>query len=206
MFFLIVAGILGYLLGSFPTAYLFVRWKSRIDIRNAGSGNVGALNSYEVSGSRLLGGAVLLIDLLKGVVASTFVGKEFGFAGTAMAGLGAVLGHNFPIWLHFRGGRGLATAAGVVVVLSWPLVGIWVLFWLLGFMIWKEVNVGNAVACCCSLALILALPDHVLSFFPQRIIPINEFRWFLAALLLILSSRLVEPLIEFVRKRKRIND
>ncbi len=116
VFPLLLGGLLGYLLGSIPTAFLLVRWKSRVDIRTSGSGNVGTLNSYQVSGSKVVGFIVLVADFLKGFFAvwgtTALLGSSF--EATATAGVGSVLGHNFPFWLRFHGGRGLATAAGVM--------------------------------------------------------------------------------------------
>ena len=120
---LIVAGVVGYLLGSFPTAYLMVRLKSRVDIRKAGSGNVGTLNSFMVTKSKGVGVVVLLLDLLKGVAAVTIAplfGASDPFLAQTVAGAAAVAGHNFPVWLGGKGGRGLATGAGVMLP---PAVG-----------------------------------------------------------------------------------
>src|SRR5512140_1590079 len=115
---MLLSGATGYLLGSFPTAYILVRWKSKTDIRMVGSGNVGGLNSYVVTKSKALAAIVVLIDALKGVaavlIAPLITGDSFIFM--AAAGIGAVLGHNFPVWLRFKGGRGLATAAGVLAI------------------------------------------------------------------------------------------
>ncbi len=145
--------VLGYTIGSLPTAFLLVKWKSRIDVRGAGSGNVGALNASEVSGSKLIGAAVLILDLAKGMCAvficsGLFGGDEFWIRGAA--GLGAVAGHNYPVWLRFRGGRGLATAAGVMFAVSWPLVVIWCLVWLMVFGFSRSVHGSNILASICT--------------------------------------------------------
>jgi glycerol-3-phosphate acyltransferase PlsY len=121
--------LIGYLLGSIPTAYIFVKVFNGIDIRKAGSGNVGALNAYEVSGSPLIGLSVLLIDIMKGYFA--FKLSENLSDGDAVAcliaGVSAVLGHNFSIWINFYGGRGLATSLGVFLALNPILILIWCL-------------------------------------------------------------------------------
>lgn len=143
---------IGYLLGSLPTAYLLVRWKSRVDIRGAGSGNVGTLNAAQVTGSKSLGIAVLLGDLLKGSAAvwmsSLILGDGFWIGG--IAGLGAILGHNYPVWLRFKGGRGLATAAGVLLVMSWSLVVVWCLIWLITYSLSRSVHGSNILASLCT--------------------------------------------------------
>jgi len=198
-----IAGVLGYLLGSVPTAYLLVRWKSNIDIRNAGSGNVGTLNSYVVTKSKLVGGAVLLLDLLKGM-GIVLLAKELfenNFAIQATAGIAAVVGHNFPVWLNFKGGRGLATAAGVMLALGWIFVATWGIWWFLGFRVSKNVNIGNVVACLATLLMILFSPDVVLARFIPVDVLSGEFRYFALVLFGIILSRHIGPVVEFVRKK-----
>jgi len=149
--------LLGYVIGSFPTAYLLVLWKARLDIRGAGSGNVGAMNTFDVTRSKLLGISVLLIDLLKGSGAVWLGSRLFGHDLWIMeiAGLGSVVGHNYSLWLRFRGGRGLATAAGVMLVLNWMLVALWCLLWI-GFQAYaRNVHLSNISASILSPALTL---------------------------------------------------
>ena len=198
-----IAGVLGYLLGSVPTAYLLVRWKSNIDIRTAGSGNVGTLNSYVVTRSKLVGGAVLFLDVLKGVVIVLFAKMlpESSFAMQATAGIAAIVGHNFPIWLNFKGGRGLAPAAGVMLALGWIFVAAWGTWWFLGYKVSKNVNVGNAIASIATLLLILFSPDVVLARFIQGDVWSGEFRYFALVLFGIILLRHVEPVADFVRKK-----
>jgi len=144
----ILSLLLGYSIGSLPTAYLLVKWKSRVDIRESGSGNVGALNAFEVSSSKLLGLGVLLIDLIKGSAAvwlsSRLIGQDVWIMGTA--GFGTILGHNYSVWLGFKGGRGLATAAGVMLVLSWICVVIWCTIWLVIYLYVRNVHASNISA------------------------------------------------------------
>ena len=198
-----IAGVLGYLLGSVPTAYLLVRWKSNIDIRNAGSGNVGTLNSYVVTRSKLVGGAVLVLDLLKGMGIVLIVGGFFegSFATQAMAGIAVVIGHNFPVWLRFKGGRGLAPAAGVMLALGWMFVAAWGIWWFLGFKVSRDVNIGNAIACVVTLLMILFSPDVVLVRFVEAGAWAGEFRYFSVVLFGVILSRHVEPVVEFINKK-----
>ncbi len=116
-----------YLLGSFPTGYLLVRLFRHRDIREAGSGNIGATNVLR-SGGKLLGAVTFLLDMLKGS-ASVYLGGLLGHllapgAPTlnmrALAALCAVLGHIFPVWLRFRGGKGVSTSFGVFLVAAPP--------------------------------------------------------------------------------------
>ena len=120
VFNVIVAIVIGYLLGSIPFAYITARLKRGIDIRQVGSGNVGALNVYREVGP-VFGLAVLAADLAKGVLA-VYIAQWLGISlmWTCVAGFAAVAGHNWPIFLGFRGGRGAITILGVLL----PLVPI----------------------------------------------------------------------------------
>jgi glycerol-3-phosphate acyltransferase PlsY len=194
--------VIGYSIGSIPAAYLIVRWGSRADIRESGSGNVGALNSYTVTGSSLVGGAVLLLDVLKGVAAvllARWAGSDtFGLG--SVAGVAAVVGHNFPVWLSFKGGRGLATSAGVMFTLAWPVVIIWLLLWGAGYLWLREVNPANALASAVLLLLFLLLPESIVtSVVPgsERIVWIRLFGILLMTIILI---KHIEPLKEYLGK------
>ncbi|MBI5472574.1 MAG: glycerol-3-phosphate acyltransferase [Ignavibacteriae bacterium] len=194
-----LAGVVGYLIGSFPTAYLVVKWKSQIDIRTAGSGNVGTLNSYQVTNSRFVGAIVLVIDVVKGLLAVLFIKQITGteFVPQALTGVCAVLGHDFPIWLRFKGGRGLATAAGVMLAVSWFLVVLWMLLWFVGKKISHDINVGNAFATLALLLLVVVAPASLLvSITPQGVQGV-EFLLFVAVLVIVIMTKLVEPVRAF---------
>jgi acyl phosphate:glycerol-3-phosphate acyltransferase len=197
---LILAAAFGYLLGSFPTAFLVVRWKSKIDIRAAGTGNVGTLNSFVVTRSKAIAVTVLCVDLLKGalavVLAREFVGESFPLAGAS--GVCAVLGHNFPVWLGFRGGRGLATAAGVMIVLSWVFLALWLVLWLGAYFLLREINPASALTSVIVLGSIFLAP---LAQY-QSVLPagatVESFRAFGSLLILIILIKHVQPLKEYV--------
>lgn len=144
-----------FLIGSIPTAYLLVHFQHGKDLRREGSGNIGTLNAYEVSRSRRTGVMVLLIDALKGAlpVAALHVFLEAGgtppalaitAAGAAL--LGAVAGHNYSPWIGWKGGRGLATAAGASLLINPAFVGIWGVFWIAGFFKTRKVHFANIAA------------------------------------------------------------
>ena len=116
--------VASYLLGSIPTGYLLVRLFRHQDIRSVGSGNIGATNVLR-SGGKGLGAATFALDVVKGALAvgiATWIGPQFSTAGIpardieALAAVVAVLGHMFPVWLRFRGGKGVATGFGVFLV------------------------------------------------------------------------------------------
>ncbi len=110
--------VLAYLIGSFPTAYLFGRLLKKVDIRTAGSGNVGGINTYRIVGF-LPGLLTILIDIFKGALAVYLALSLSGYSLTVFAcGVLVVLGHNYSLFLRFRGGKGLATTLGVFAMLS----------------------------------------------------------------------------------------
>jgi len=121
--------LLGYLLGSIPFGLLLTRAAGLGDIRKVGSGNIGATNVLR-TGRKGLAAATLLLDALKGLVA-VLIADQVGQLAAVGAGAGAVLGHMFPVWLSFKGGKGGATVLGVFLGLSWPIVAIGAGVWLL---------------------------------------------------------------------------
>jgi glycerol-3-phosphate acyltransferase PlsY len=125
---LLAAAVFGYLMGSIPFGLLLTRAAGMGDIRAIGSGNIGATNVLR-TGNRKLAAATLLLDGLKGTVA-VLVASRFGWDLGVVAGLAAFLGHVFPVWLGFRGGKGVATFLGVLVVLHWPAFIAFALVWL----------------------------------------------------------------------------
>ena len=205
MFSFVLAGLLGYLLGSLPTAFLLVHWKSRLDIRTAGSGNVGTLNSYQVTGSFLVGGAVLALDAAKGMAAVSLSGllPDHDFAHQACAGVCSILGHNFPVWLRFRGGRGLATAAGAVSVFCWPLVLIWGALWGAAFAVLRRVNPANAVASFLLPLLMAVTPGSFLSRFSTGGRPGEDLTPFVATSMLVVLVKHLGPVRAYIGERRK---
>jgi acyl phosphate:glycerol-3-phosphate acyltransferase len=111
---------LGYLFGAVPFGLLLTRAAGLGDIRRIGSGNIGATNVLR-TGNRALAGATLLLDLLKGALPVVIACQLSGERAGLWAGLGAVLGHLFPVWLGFKGGKGVATSYGVLIAAAWPV-------------------------------------------------------------------------------------
>ncbi len=112
--------LLGYLLGSIPFGLLLTRAAGLGDIRAIGSGNIGATNVLR-TGNKALAAATLLLDAAKGAAAVLIAGWFAGRDGVMWAGIGAVLGHAFPVWLGFRGGKAVATSYGVLIAAAWPV-------------------------------------------------------------------------------------
>jgi glycerol-3-phosphate acyltransferase PlsY len=124
----IIALVLGYLLGSIPFGLLLTRLTVGLDIRSIGSGNIGATNVLR-TGNKWLAAATLLGDMLKGTAAVLIATYALSGDAPLAAGLGAVLGHLFPAWLGFRGGKGVSTYIGVLLGLAWPFVLFFGLVW-----------------------------------------------------------------------------
>jgi acyl phosphate:glycerol-3-phosphate acyltransferase len=120
---------LGYLLGSIPFGLLLTRMAGLGDVRAIGSGNIGATNVLR-TGRKGLAAATLLLDALKGTAAVLLAARLLGPEPALAAALGAFLGHTFPVWLGFRGGKGVATYIGVLIALDWRAALIFALVWL----------------------------------------------------------------------------
>jgi glycerol-3-phosphate acyltransferase PlsY len=126
---LALAFALGYLLGTIPFGIVLTRAAGGPDLRVVGSGNIGATNVLR-TGSKALAAATLIGDMLKGTVALLMAAHFFGADAALAAGLGAVLGHVFPVWLKFKGGKGVATYIGVLLGLAWVAAAIFGAIWL----------------------------------------------------------------------------
>ena len=121
--------LFGYLLGSIPFGLLLTRVAGTSDIRSIGSGNIGATNVLR-TGRKGLAAATLLCDVLKGAAAILIVNFWWGRDLAILAGVGAFLGHLFPVWLRFKGGKGVATYLGILAALSWPAALAFVAAWI----------------------------------------------------------------------------
>ncbi len=167
----IILGILiSYIIGSFPTAYIFGRWLKGIDIRKFGSGNVGATNALRILG-RGPGITVLVLDVLKGFIAVFFLGnlitvKISGISNETLRiilGLSCISGHNWTIFLKFKGGKGVATTFGVLLALATQIgtlkiiLGLLVLTWLITFFTTRVVSLASVLTG-------IALPVYVIIF------------------------------------------
>lgn len=144
----ILSAFLGYFLGSIPTAYILLKKVKGIDIRFQGSGNVGTLNSYEVTNSKVIGIIVLFVDLLKGILSVVLTKIVFGneFLLPSIALVFAVFGHCFSVWLKFKGGRGLATAAGGSIFIAPVILFLWGILWLVTYLFKKDIHLANILA------------------------------------------------------------
>ncbi|MBL8574084.1 MAG: glycerol-3-phosphate 1-O-acyltransferase PlsY [Hyphomicrobiaceae bacterium] len=151
----LVALAFGYLLGSIPFGLILTRLAGLGDIRAIGSGNIGATNVLR-TGNKKLAAATLLFDALKGTVAVLLAGWFAGAEAGIVAGLGAFLGHLFPVWLKFKGGKGVATYIGVLLGLWWPAAVAFCLIWLAVAFAFKISSLSAFVASAVVPVLIVA--------------------------------------------------
>ncbi|MGB7431961.1 MAG: glycerol-3-phosphate 1-O-acyltransferase PlsY [Ahrensia sp.] len=128
LFPILIALAGGYLAGSIPFGLVLTRLAGLGDIRAVGSGNIGATNVLR-TGNKKLAAATLLLDALKGMIA-VMIARQFGLDPAIAAGLGAFLGHLYPVWLGFKGGKGVATFAGISLGFSWHILLPFAVVWL----------------------------------------------------------------------------
>jgi acyl phosphate:glycerol-3-phosphate acyltransferase len=126
--YIFAAIAIGYLLGSIPSGLILTRLAGLGDVRKIGSGNIGATNVLR-TGNKALAALTLVCDVAKGV-AAVLIGASWGTDAMLAAGGAVVLGHMFPVWIGFRGGKAVATAIGVLAVVAWPVALVAALVWL----------------------------------------------------------------------------
>ena len=154
---LLQALLLGYLLGSVPFGLFFTRLSGAGDIRAIGSGNIGATNVLR-TGKKWAAAATLLCDGAKGAAAVLIARRIFAADEAAIiAALGAILGHLFPVWLRFKGGKGVATWLGICLALYWPVGLMVAATWLGAALVWRISSLSALIAIALSPAYFLVL-------------------------------------------------
>ncbi|MFI8666851.1 glycerol-3-phosphate 1-O-acyltransferase PlsY [Qipengyuania sp. NPDC077410] len=139
------AALLGYLIGSIPFGLLLTKAAGMGDVRSIGSGNIGATNVLR-TGNKGLAVATLVLDLAKGLAPVVIAGQLWGEMPMAFAAGAAVLGHCFPVWLGFKGGKGVATNAGVSFGLAWPIGLAYAFVWLSVLAIFRVSSLAGMAA------------------------------------------------------------
>ena len=157
--------IFGYLCGSIPFGLILTRLAGTQDLRSVGSGNIGATNVLR-TGRKGLAAATLLGDALKGTAAVLVTQHFWGPEPAMIAGLGAFLGHLFPVWLGFKGGKGVATYIGVLLGLAWPIALSFCLIWLATAALTRYSSLAALVASAATPVLlwIIGAPAQALLF------------------------------------------
>jgi glycerol-3-phosphate acyltransferase PlsY len=158
-----VALALGYLLGSIPFGLVLTRLAGAPDIRAIGSGNIGATNVLR-TGRKGLAAGTLLGDALKGTAAVVLTRYAFGEDAALVAGLGAFLGHLFPVWLGFKGGKGVATYIGVLIGLAWPAALTFCLIWLVVAALSRYSSLAGLLASAATPVVLWLTSDGRLAF------------------------------------------
>ena len=139
-----IAALTGYLLGSIPFGLVLTRLAGLGDVRKIGSGSIGATNVLR-TGNKALAALTVLLDAGKGAAAVT-IGASWGLDPMLAAAAAVVLGHIFPVWLGFRGGKGVATALGVLIVIAWPVALAAGLIWLAMAILFRYSSLAALVA------------------------------------------------------------
>lgn len=196
--------LISFLVGSIPTAYLLVRRGTKKDLRVEGSGNIGTLNAFEVTRSKKIGVAVLLIDLAKGALPQLLLlaFHPGDVLAEAAALLGVVLGHNYSPWIGWKGGRGLAPAAGASILFAPLFLVLWCLYWLAAYWRSRDVHVGNIAAILLSPLTVLAASEVFRYVRPH---PMPDAVTFVSALFLLstlVMLRHLGPLAALLNTRK----
>ena len=142
---MLLALALGYLLGSIPFGLLLTRLAGKGDLRDIGSGNIGATNVLR-TGSKWLAALTLVLDCVKATAAIVLAQLLFGEFTGACAAAGAMIGHLYPVWLRFRGGKGVATLLGVLIALLWPAALVYAAVWLFLLMTLRISSLAGMTA------------------------------------------------------------
>ena len=141
---IIAAIAIGYLLGSIPFGWVLTRLAGLGDVRKIGSGSIGTTNVLR-TGNKTLAALTLACDIGKGAAAA-LIGANWGVAAMLAAAAAAIIGHMFPVWLGFRGGKGVATALGVLAVVAWPVALVAALIWLAVAILFRYSSLAALVA------------------------------------------------------------
>lgn len=201
----IISLIIGYSIGSIPTAYILLKKVKGIDITNEGSKNVGALNSYEVSNSRLIGAVVLVIDFLKGFLPVYIVQVIFGndFLYSVIAIAAAVFAHCYSPWIKFKGGKGLATALGGSVLFAYSIPVIWIFFWIVSYLFRRHIHFSNMSSTILTGAIAIANSDILNKYTKESADENWIFGISVALVMAIIMSKHIEPFKEWFLSQKR---
>jgi acyl phosphate:glycerol-3-phosphate acyltransferase len=142
---MLLALVLGYLCGTIPFGLILTKSAGLGDIRTIGSGNIGATNVLR-TGNKKIAALTLILDALKGTVPALLMGWLYGPQAAILAGLAAFFGHLFPLWLGFKGGKGVATTIGVLFGLYWPLGLIFIAVWIAMALVFRISSLSALTA------------------------------------------------------------
>ena len=194
------------MLGSVPTAFLLVRRRMGVDIRTAGSGNVGGYNAATVTGSTGAGVLVGVLDGLKGLIAAlaAWIVAPSDVMVQYAAVTGAIIGHNYPVWLNFKGGRGLATGAGAMFGIGVFYTAAWTSSWVVLYLWRKDILRANVGATILAPFLTWMAPAGWVQSMMVREQPAEDYAAFITALSVIFLLSHAEVLKNIVQSRTAI--
>ena len=192
-----IISIISYLMGSIPFGFLLTKFILKKDIREIGSGNIGATNALR-TGNKLIGYSTLVLDILKAVAPIFYV--KFNFPEYIyVASLCAFLGHVFPIWLKFKGGKGVAGFIGYLLITSWPLCFLFLVIWLFSVKIFKYSALGAILSILLNMvffktSLILQFKYNIFNSIPGEPIELN-LTIFISLIILLKHKENIKSLI-----------
>jgi glycerol-3-phosphate acyltransferase PlsY len=200
----LISSVIGYMLGSFPSAYILLKKAKGIDVTKEGSGNVGAMNSFEVTNSKVIGYSVFLIDFMKGVASVIIPSLIFPgeFIYPAISLLFAVFSHCYNPWLNFKGGRGLSTAAGGAAVLFPFLLGVWAVLWVIFYLMRKGIIFANISATVISLFVVFGTSKIAAEYAYPQPESVSVLVLISTSVLIVIFIKHIEPLKEFISEQK----
>lgn len=209
----LIASVIGYLLGSIAFSKIVVKQATGLDLSVEGSRNTGAMNSYETTGKKWIGALVFFLDALKGFFACMLVYLLFPNSKDMMtllsyAGVFAVIGHNFNLWLRMKGGRGLATAVGVLLFINPLAIFQWGIVWIISYYgVRKNVHVANSLATIGAPIMVLISPDKLIEI-TNLVAYEGATRYFqlVAMLAFVILLKHIEPIRKLLDEKKLFSE
>jgi len=196
--FILLSLSFSYLLGSIPFGYIFFKYKKNKDIRSFGSGNIGATNVNRLLGKKI-GAFTLFLDFTKVLIPTYFANLYLGTDYGSFCGICSILGHIFPIWLKFKGGKGVAGFIGYLLIISWPLCFLFLVIWLFSVKIFKYSALGAILSIVLNMiffkaSLILQFKYNIFYFIPGEPIELN-LTVFISLIILLRHKENIKSLI-----------
>lgn len=197
-----------YLIGSFPTAYILVRLKHKKILTQEGTGNIGARNTYDVTNSKVDGIVVFIVDFLKGLVPTFWFLKysELDPRLILISSVFLLLGHNYSVWLKFKGGRGLSTATGIMVIVNFAVVILWLIFYFAAEKLINNVHIASVIALIILPVSIVFFKDLIMQFNNSSLPGVNnQFPFlfsFCSSICLIVLVKHISPVLKILKNKK----
>ena len=198
-----------YLVGAIPFAYLILKHRHQLDIRNEGTGNVGAMNAFDVTGSKFSSISVFFLDFLKGLIPTLILLYVFKLNSyfIVVPLVLVVIGHNFSVFIKFKGGRGLATATGIFLIINFWLIIYWCIFYLIVYKIKKNVHIATVCAVILLPIALVFTQDWILPFtYGFGTFGKNTFEFLFAlssSIVIVILLKHINPIFELITNHKK---